>query len=331
MGRILLSAFVGFALALVLGYFMIPYLKRLKFGQYIREEGPKAHLKKAGTPTMGGIFILLPIVAASFIFNKGDIAFTLAASLVTLGYGLLGFLDDYLKVVKKQSEGLKPKQKLLGEFGLGLALGLFVYFNPSLGGEIYFPIIGVTVNIGILIIPLTLFAAVSTTNAVNLTDGVDGLCSSVTLIVMITFILVGGMAEKAALSSGSELAAVGIGNVRIFAAAAAGALAAFLVYNFHPAKVFMGDTGSLGLGGVVVSSAVLLKAPFIILLVGIVYVAETLSDIIQVSYYKKTKKRVFLMAPIHHHYELKGFSEVRIVAMFAAVTAVFCAITVLFY
>lgn len=323
MNHLIYTTILSFAGVIILGFFGIPLLRRLRFGQYIREDGPKSHLKKAGTPTMGGVFLLLPVIIAAIIMTKKDLTFTLVVSFITIGFASLGFIDDYIKVVKKQSEGLKPKQKILGQLGLGLILSAFVWFNPSVGSEMIIPFFGVEINMGLFIIPIILFTTVGTTNAVNLTDGADGLASGVTMVVAIIFVLITDEMSVRAAMAGRHLQAVNYAGLTVFSAALGGGCLGFMFYNAYPAKVMMGDTGSMGLGGAVVTIAVLLKMPLILLLVGAVYVIEALSVIIQVFWYKRTKKRVFRMSPIHHHFELAGMDETRVVAMFIIASALF--------
>jgi phospho-N-acetylmuramoyl-pentapeptide-transferase len=295
---------------LVLGPIVIPRLRQLKFGQAIREEGPQSHLYKTGTPTMGGlIFIvafLIPI-ALTLTFELARVGYV---ALALLTFGAVGFLDDYLKVVKKHNEGLKAKQK----FGLQIILGIgFTIWAMFWGTDIYIPFIEGTVDIGWLYIPLVIIMYLAIDNAVNLTDGLDGLAATITSIVSIFFIIMGFVQKN--------------DIVIMMASAMAGGLIAYLKFNWHPAKVFMGDTGSLALGGYVGAMAVLLKMPLFIPFFGLIYFIETLSVMIQVLYYKKTKKRFFKMAPIHHHFEMLGWNEVKIVTRFSLVTILMCAIS----
>ncbi len=322
-----IAALSAFVVAWTLGYPVIPLLKRLKFGQTIREEGPSWHKSKEGTPTMGGILIVIGtavgvVLGMSFsgilggtVANefKESLSFTkLFAGLgLALGMGLIGFLDDYIKVVKKRNLGLTAMQKSFFQ-----ALVVVAYLcSLVLSGmkETYIPFVGnvnVMNGVGIIFWPIAFFFVYGFTNAVNLTDGVDGLASSVTLVIACSFMLI----------SGSLLAE---GN-NIISAALAGALVGFLVWNWHPAKLFMGDTGSMFLGGMVVAITFNLNCPIILILAGIVYLIEALSVIVQVFYFKRTGKRLFKMSPIHHHFEKSGWSEVVIVTVFSAVTLVAC-------
>jgi len=294
---------VSFILSYIIIKMMIPYLTRLKFGQFVRDDGPQSHLKKSGTPTMGGIGFLIGIFLTVGIFFWINID-SLPIVLMMIGFGSIGFLDDYIKVVKKRSLGLRAYQKLLGQ--LILSIGFSVFIMVTLGTDIYIPFSGGTyIDLGWFFIPFSIIVILGTTNGVNLTDGIDGLATTVTIIVASVFTI-------------TELW-MGEGNVGI-SLAVIGGLSAFLLFNRNPAKVFMGDTGSLALGGFVVAMAMIQKNPLIIMLVGFVYLVETISVILQVGYYKKTKKRIFLMAPIHHHYELKGLNELQIVSLFSIVT-----------
>lgn len=299
---------------LILGPIVIPRLRQLKFGQAIREEGPQSHLYKTGTPTMGGlIFIvafLIPI-AFTLVFDLEPVAYVALALLL---FGAVGFLDDYLKVVKKHNEGLKAKQKFLLQFVLALC---FSVFSMKWGTELYVPFVSGLVDFGWLFTPLMIIVYLAVDNAVNLTDGLDGLAGTVTFFVSMFFLAMGFVQENTV--------------VIIMAASMMGGLLAYLKFNWHPAKVFMGDTGSLALGGYVAAMAVLLKMPLFIPIFGLIYFIETLSVIIQVGVYKKTKKRVFKMAPIHHHFEMSGWNEIQIVTRFSLVTIVMSVISYVLY
>lgn len=303
---------ISFAIAVILGYIIIPMLRRLKVGQSIREEGPKTHLKKSGTPTMGGIIIFTALVIALItggMINK-DIYVLLFA---TFGFGLIGFIDDYIIVVKRRNLGLRAYQKLIGQIILAIILAIYQSSTSVLGTKMIIPFLSNQyIDLGIFYIPFIVFVVVGTVNSVNLTDGLDGLASGVTLIVLSFFGII-------ALSWGME-------SISMFSTTLAGVCLGFLIHNAHPAKVFMGDTGSLGLGGAVSAIAILLNIPLIIPLVGGIYFIEALSVIIQVTSFKMTGKRVFLMSPLHHHFEQKGWKETNIVAMFWIVTVILCLI-----
>lgn len=306
--HVIWAVLISFALSAIMGPFVIPFLHKLKFGQNIREEGPKAHQKKSGTPTMGGVMFLLSIVVTS-VFFIGTYQEMIPVLFVTVGFGIVGFWDDFLKIVKKQSEGLTPRQKLLAQLVVAIIFTIYCYMY--LGTSIIIPFTGgKEFDLGIFYIPFCIFVLLGTDNGANLTDGLDGLCASVTVMISTFFAVV-------ALGNDSGIAPV--------CAAVTGSLMGFLLFNVYPAKVFMGDTGSLALGGFVVASAFMLKMPIFLILVAFIYLIETLSVIIQVTYFKATHgKRIFRMTPIHHHFELGGWSETRIVAVFSIVTALLC-------
>lgn len=299
------ATFISFALSFAFCKIIIPYLHKVNFGQEIRDDGPKTHLKKKGTPTMGGIAFIVAIIITGIIFAvKYPKIWPIVV--VTAVYGFVGFLDDYLKVVRKNTEGLKPKYKLL--FQLIIMIGFCVYMMvfSDIRTAIRIPFVGTEVELKWAYPILAFFVMLGTDNGVNFTDGVDGLCSSVTVIVS-AFLVIASIKLKA--------------DIAPIAAAVGAALLAFLVFNSYPAKVFMGDTGSLALGGFVSSAFLIIGEPILIMIVGFIYFAEILSSIIQVAYFKKTGgKRIFKMAPIHHHFELSGWSETRIVTVFTIAT-----------
>ncbi len=301
---------ISFLLSAVICPILIPFLKKVKFGQNIREEGPKAHLKKAGTPTMGGIAFIAGIVITSLFFIK-DYPKIIPILFVTVGFGCVGFLDDYIKVVMKRSEGLNPIQKLIAQFLISAVFFYYVVTNEAIGTAMKIPFAGIEINVPMYIfVPLFFIIMLGTDNGVNLTDGLDGLCTSVTILVAIFFTVV-AVGEKS--------------GIEPITGAVVGSLIGFLIFNVHPAKVFMGDTGSLALGGFVASTAIMLKMPLFIVIVGFIYLAETLSVMLQVSYFKITHgKRLFKMSPIHHHFELCGWSENKIVVVFSVITALLC-------
>lgn len=284
-----------------LGPIVIPKLREMKFGQTIRTEGPQSHLAKNGTPTMGGVMIIASILITTLVFAKVNF-FTIIALVSTLGFGLVGFLDDYIKVVKKRSLGLTPKQKIFGQVSLAILIPLAqVIFRPEMT-KLVIPFFESTLDLGILYIPFMAFVIIGTVNAVNLTDGLDGLSSSITVIVSIFFIAISMM--------------TGITEVSVFSASVMGACLGFLVFNKYPAKVFMGDTGSMALGGAVIGMATLTNMTLLIPIVGGIYFAEALSVIIQVVSFKTRQKRVFKMAPLHHHFEQCGWKETKVVKNF---------------
>ena len=313
--EIVIPVLISFAISLILGPIIIPFLRKLKMGQTERVEGVQSHLKKAGTPTMGGIIFLLAAVITSVFYVK-DYPSVIPALFLTLGFGIIGFLDDYLKVVLRRSDGLLAWQKFLLQI---VVTGIFAYYlvnytSVDLAMRIPFWT-DHYLDLGWLAIPVMFFVVIGTVNGVNFTDGLDGLASSVTLIVAVFFTVV----------------SIGIkSGIEPVTCAVIGGLMGFLLFNVYPAKVFMGDTGSLALGGFVAGAAYMLQMPLFILLVGLIYLVEVLSVMIQVSYFKATHgKRIFKMAPIHHHFELCGWSETRIVAVFSVITAVMCLIALL--
>lgn len=306
------SAIVSFLMVLLLGPIVIPALKRLKFGQNIREDGPKSHIKKSGTPTMGGIMFIMAIIITTIVVAPKITGAIVVALITTVGYGFIGFLDDMLKIKRKKNLGLKAYQKLIGQIILAFVLTYFAYTSKDIGSLVHIPFANKMVDFGIWYIPFMIFVIVATTNAVNLTDGLDGLASGVTLIISVFFAVVAY--------------SLGNGDLSIFCGALVGSLLGFLKYNSYPAQVMMGDTGSLALGGAISALAIFLKMPFIIIIVGGIYVAEVLSVVIQVTSFKLTGKRVFKMAPLHHHFELGGWHETKVVSWFCIFTAIFCLI-----
>lgn len=311
----ILAVITSFVISAVLCPIVIPFLHKLKFGQQVREDGPQAHLKKQGTPTMGGLVILSSIIITSLLYIK-DYPRIIPVLFVTVGFGIIGFLDDYIKIVMKRSEGLNPRQKLLGQI---VITGIFAYYivtTPEIGTGMRIPFIGGTLDFPVwLFVPALFFITLGTDNGVNFTDGLDGLCTSVTILVA-TFFTIVAIGENSGISP--------------ITGAVVGSLLGFLLFNVYPARVFMGDTGSLALGGFVASSAFMMQMPLYIAVVGLIYLVEVLSVIIQVTYFKKTGgKRIFKMAPIHHHFELCGWSETRVVAVFSIVTAILCLVAYL--
>ncbi len=303
---------LAFAISAVLGPMIIPFLRKLKFGQTVRDDGPQSHLKKNGTPTMGGLIFLISVILTSCIYMK-DYPQIIPVLFVTVGFGVIGFLDDYIKIVLKRSEGLTPSQKMFGQILVTAVFAVYMYKFSGISMEMIIPFFpGKTLNLGILTIPVMFLAIIGTVNGVNFTDGLDGLATRVTIMVAVFFGVV----------------ALGVGSgVWPITAAVIGALLGFLLFNVYPASVFMGDTGSLALGGFVAATAYMLQLPIFILIVGLIYWIEILSVIIQVGYFKISHgKRIFRMAPIHHHFELGGWSETRVVAVFTIVTAILCLI-----
>ena len=315
----ILAIIIAFAVSAILCPIVIPFLHKLKFGQQVREDGPQAHLKKQGTPTMGGLVFLTAVVITSLLYIR-DYPRIIPVLFMTVGFGVIGFLDDYIKIVMKRSEGLNPVQKLIGQF---IITGIFVYYlvcSDEVGTPMLVPFTGgfehgIYLDLGFLFIPFVFFVVLGTDNGVNFTDGLDGLCTSVTILVA-TFLTIISIGENSGISP--------------ITGAVVGSLLGFLLFNVYPAKVFMGDTGSLALGGFVASSAFMMQIPLFIPIIGLIYLVEVLSVIMQVSYFKATHgKRIFRMAPIHHHFELGGWSETRVVAVFSIVTALLCLVAYL--
>ncbi len=312
--EIVVPVIIAFAISAVLGPIVIPFLRRLKVGQTERKE-LESHLKKNGTPTMGGIMILAAIVITS-VFYVRDYPKIVPILFMTVGFGVIGFLDDYLKVVLRRSDGLLPWQKMILQIIVTAVFAVYMVCYSDVSLTMLIPFSGGKyLDIGWLAIPVLFIAVVGTVNGTNFTDGLDGLASSVTIMVATFFSVV-------AVGSNAGIAPI--------TCAVVGALLGFLLFNVYPASVFMGDTGSLALGGFVVSTAYMMQMPLFILIVGLIYLVEVLSVIIQVTYFKKTGgKRIFRMAPIHHHFELGGWSETRVVAVFSITTAILCMIALL--
>ena len=307
-----ISLVIAFAVSALTVGRLIPFLKKKQFKQYVREEGPQSHLKKTGTPSMGGIGIITGAVTAALIMGlvtKSLSLNTLMPMIAMLLYALIGFIDDYEKAIKKNNLGLNAKQKLVMQFGFSLAVAVYAYFFSG-SSEIWIPLVNVYLDLGIFYIPFIMFVMVAFSNAVNLTDGLDGLASGITALVAF-FMVTAGIA-------------FGFTAEVLFFAGISGGCLGFLLYNRNPAKIFMGDTGSMALGGALAAGAVMMKMEFLLALAGLVYVMEALSVIIQVLVFKKTGKRVFKMAPLHHHFELCGMTEQKVVFMFWGVTLAFC-------
>ncbi|MBU5467737.1 phospho-N-acetylmuramoyl-pentapeptide-transferase [Virgibacillus sp. MSJ-26] len=314
---IIITLAIAFLITVLLSPLFIPFLRRLKFGQSIREEGPKSHQKKSGTPTMGGVMIVLSVIITSLIMsakiNNGAISYeTWLLVFVLFGYGLIGFLDDFIKVALKRNLGLTSKQKMAGQLIIAVIFYLILY-NHGFPTHINIPATNIQLELGWGYALLVILMLVGSSNAVNLTDGLDGLLAGTAAIAF------GAFAVLAWYGSPQD-------EVTIFALATVGALLGFLVFNAHPAKVFMGDTGSLALGGAIAGIAILTKLEIILVIIGGVFVIETLSVIIQVISFKTTGKRVFKMSPLHHHYELLGWSEWRVVSTFWLVGLIFAAL-----
>ena len=313
---------LAFAIAFVISIIVIPILRMKKIGQHERDDGPKSHLKKQGTPTMGGIAMIIALIAMGgiiyFKYSRSiDAGEQLVAKnlipllLVTIGFGLVGFIDDFKKLVLNNTEGLKPRYKMLGLLIIATIFTVYLIKVMDIGTDIVIPFVKTSITLPIWIyIPLTILVMLATTNAINLTDGIDGLSTSVTTIILTCLTVIGII--------------LGVKEIVLLGSSLIGICLAFLLFNLHPAKVFMGDTGSLFLGGAVSVMAIYLKMPILLIIIAIVPVLETLSDIIQVLHYKRTGKRVFKMAPLHHHFELCGWHENAIVSVFSIITLVAC-------
>lgn len=310
--KVVIPVIAAFIISAITGPGIIKYLTKLKAGQTVREDGPQTHLKKTGTPTMGGVLILLSIVIVSLFYIQ-NYPKIIPILFVTLGFGIIGFLDDYIKVVLKRSMGLSVMQKMAGEIIVTVIFAYYIINFTDVGLEVLLPFTdGKYLDIGSFAIPMMFVAIIGTVNGVNFTDGLDGLASSVTVLVATFFSLV-------AVIKGS--------GIEPITCAVVGSLLGFLLFNAHPARVFMGDTGSLALGGFVAATAYMLKMPLFILIVGLIYLVEVISVMMQVTYFKLTKgKRIFKMAPIHHHFELCGWSETKVVTIFTIITAILCLI-----
>ena len=316
---VLLSTFI---ISIILGIIIIPILKKLKVGQIERDDGPASHLKKQGTPTMGGIIIIIAMIISSIIayiyMNMVGLEETarkiIPMMLLTKAFGAIGFIDAHKKLVLKNTEGLKPSYKMLGLLIISVSYVIYLIQGLNLGTETYIPILKIYIDLPTVVyIPAAIVVILATTNAINLTDGIDGLSSSVSAIIITCLTVIGLM--------------IGVGEVSIFGSIVIGATLGFLMFNLHPAKVFMGDTGSLLLGGVISGLALYLKMPLLLLIIALVPVVETLSVILQVAYFKKTGKRIFKMAPLHHHFELSGWKENKVVIVFSIITLILCVIS----
>ena len=312
---------IAFIVSIIMGFIIIPILKKRKVGQIERDDGPQSHLKKQGTPTMGGIIIIITMIIVVIgtytylsINEETDLAHKLLPILVlTIGFGLIGFIDDFKKLVLKNTEGLKPSYKMIGLLIISVAYVIYLVYGLKIETQTYIPIIKTYMNMPVFIyIPFAILVILGTTNAVNLTDGIDGLSSSVCAIIITCLAIIGIRLQ--------------LYEVSIFASVVIGAVLGFLMFNIHPAKVFMGDTGSLMLGGVISGLALYLEMPLLLLIIALIPVLETISVMIQVAYFKKTGKRFFKMAPLHHHFELSGWKENKVVVVFSVATLLLCII-----
>ena len=312
---------IAFIISIIMGFIIIPILKKRKVGQIERDDGPQSHLKKQGTPTMGGIIIIITMVlvvigtyAYLSINGETDLANKLLPILLlTIGFGFIGFIDDFKKLVLKNTEGLKPSYKMIGLLIISVAYVVYLVYGLKIETQTYIPIIKTYIDMPAFIyIPFAIVVILGSTNAVNLTDGIDGLSSSVCAIIITCLAIIGIRLQ--------------VYEVSIFASIVIGAVLGFLMFNIHPAKVFMGDTGSLMLGGVISGLALYLEMPLLLLVIALIPVLETISVMIQVIYFKKTGKRFFKMAPLHHHFELSGWKENKVVVVFSVATLLLCII-----
>lgn len=314
---------LSFAVSIVISLIVIPILRKLKVGQSEREDGPQSHLKKKGTPTMGGlILIITTLLLSAFLYidyagDEPEIATRLLPMVfVTIGFGLIGFIDDFKKVVLHNTDGLSPKLKMLGLMVIAVAYVVMLVFNFENGTDIYIPFVDKYITLPLwLYIPFAVIVILATTNAVNLTDGIDGLSTSVTTIILTCLTVISIIWD--------------IKETTIFGCIMIGSALGFLLFNLHPAHVFMGDTGSLLLGGAIAGIALYLKLPLLLIIIAIVPVIETVSVILQVAYFKKTGNRLFKMAPIHHHFELSGWKENKIVSIFSLITLIMCMVGIM--
>jgi phospho-N-acetylmuramoyl-pentapeptide-transferase len=331
----LLALVVAFGVSALLGPVVIPILHRLKFGQNVRDDGPQTHLKKQNTPTMGGVMILIAVVAATLIFSGASYSLSLWALLMTALFGLVGFLDDFIKIMKKRSMGLHAWQKIAAQFVLSLGFAIALYFHPAVGSTIWMD----RLDLGVFFIPFAMFVIIAAVNSVNLIDGLDGLSASVTSVYslatgVMVILFVTAFDQSAVPAQALEAAGAylnGLSGMAVFSLAVTGACLGFLVHNTFPAKVFMGDLGAFTLGGAVSAMALLTRTSLLLPLMGVMYVASSVSVILQVGSYKLRHKRIFRMAPLHHHFELGGAPETKIVSLYTVVTAIASACALLIF
>ena len=317
--------FLSFALTVVFSLIIIPILRKLKVGQMERDDGPQSHLKKQGTPTMGGIIIILSMIIVCIglyvyytrVRLEPEIAKNILPLLITsVGFGIIGFIDDFKKLVLKNTKGISPAAKMIGLLIVAVGYSLYLTNVLKIGTDIYIPFVKTSITLPIWIyIPFAIFVMLSATNAINLTDGIDGLSSSVTTIILTCLTVIGIIFN--------------IKEVTLFGSALSGACLGFLLFNLYPSKVMMGDTGSLMLGGAVAAMALYLKMPLLLLIIALIPILETLSVMIQVAHFKRTGNRIFKMAPLHHHFELSGWKENKVVSVFSVITLVVCIIGIL--
>ncbi|MDO4492694.1 MAG: phospho-N-acetylmuramoyl-pentapeptide-transferase [Clostridia bacterium] len=328
----LLAALLALVLMLVMGPFVLPMLHKMKFGQVIREEGPASHMAKQGTPTMGGLMFLAAILVASLLFALDGAQMVLPTLVTMLLFGLVGFLDDFLKIHHHRNLGLRAWQKIFCQVGFAFLISFWAYKSPYIGSSLYLPVSGKSFDLGIWYIPAMMFVILAEVNGVNLTDGLDGLSASVTSVYTLSMGAIFMVLATTAGAAGSSALAANYKGMAVLCTAVVGALMGYLYFNVYPARVFMGDTGSMALGGLVSVLAICSRSVLLLPLMGICFVGSCVSVIIQVGYFKMTHgKRVFRMAPLHHHFELGGMSETRIVCMYTMVTAACCALSLISY
>ena len=330
--KILFALLGAFLVAWLLGPVLIPALRKLKFGQTERDDGPQSHLKKQGTPTIGGVMFVLAIIASTLVFAWDELALALPALLLTVAYGLVGFVDDIIKVKMHRSLGLRAYQKIIAQFLLAFLAAYFLYRSPLVGSTLYLPVSGRSWDLGVFYLPFAMFVIIAEVNSVNLTDGLDGLAANVTMVFAGAMVLVCCLMSGIDRDAGLSARADALTGMSVFAAAVAGGCLGFLRHNTYPAKVFMGDTGSMALGGAVAALGLMSRTALLLPLMGVCFMASAVSVILQVGSYKlRNKKRIFRMAPLHHHFELGGVPETKIVSMYSMVTALACAIAVLLF
>lgn len=328
----LLAALAAFALMLIMGPFVLPLLHKLKFGQIEREEGPASHKAKQGTPTMGGLMFLLAILVAALLFGLDGAPMVLPTLICMMIFGLVGFLDDFIKIHMHRNLGLRAYQKILFQLVFSFAIAFWAYRSPYIGSTLYLPFSGKSFDLGFWYIPAMMFVIIAEVNAVNLTDGLDGLAGSVTLVYSLAVAVIFFVLANGASLAFDATQNANYSGMAVLSLAVVGALLGFLVFNAYPAKVFMGDTGSLALGGVVSMLAICSRSILLLPIMGICFVGSCVSVVIQVGYFKLTHgKRVFRMAPLHHHFELGGMHESKIVSMYVIVTAVLCSLCLIPY
>lgn len=326
MDKIFLCILLGFLFSLMISPLVIKFMRKLKANQSIYEY-VDLHQKKAGTPTMGGLIFLLGTIAASFCVFGGSNKLALVCLVCFFAFAVIGFLDDFLKIHRKQNLGLKPYQKIIGQVAISVIIAVFAYKNPSIGSEIFIPFTTKVINLGWFFIPFCIFVFLAATNAVNLTDGLDGLAGGVSISFLVGFLGVSYVVIKSLTIFDTALVEE-YQNIFILTGGLIGSLLAYLLANCHPAKIFMGDTGSLALGGVISALCICTKQVLLIPILGVMFVWSAVSVIIQVAYYKLTKRRVFLMAPFHHHLEKKGIHETKIVVIYIVITLVMAALSI---